>query len=310
MNRQKQGGWIVDRPGRGFEPANLEQFSTYSVIFKPMCAARTRARGPARASGGRRARAGARARVPASKRNSPFLCAIRIYRRFMTHQSCRDALQGRCIHFSRVPASRVDAGLETGVTRGSRIAGRRRVARRRDAGRRDARSSVGRPSRRRANEGARERTKAAVARARRGRGRAREARFMLRARARALASSTARATIAEEGARAWRAATQTIFVRFASKKQGGSSSNGRDSNPKFLGLKRGDGEVVRPGHILARQRGTKWHPGTNCGIGKDHTLFALVQGKVCFSTDKHRGRKLINVAPLSKTHPKYVEGVA
>ena len=110
--------------------------------------------------------------------------------------------------------------------------------------------------------------------------------------------------------RAWRAATQTIFVRFASKKQGGSSSNGRDSNPKFLGLKRGDGEVVRPGHVLARQRGTKWHPGTNCGIGKDHTLFALVQGKVCFSTDKHRGRKLINVAPLSKTHPKYVEGVA
>ena len=133
---------------------------------------------------------------------------------------------------------------------------------------------------------------------------------MLRARARALASSTARATIEEEGARAWRAATQTIFVRFASKKQGGSSSNGRDSNPKFLGLKRGDGEVVRPGHVLARQRGTKWHPGTNCGIGKDHTLFALVQGKVCFSTDKHRGRKLINVAPLSKTHPKYVEGVA
>ena len=104
--------------------------------------------------------------------------------------------------------------------------------------------------------------------------------------------------------------SQTIFVRFASKKQGGSSSNGRDSNPKFLGLKRGDGEVVRPGHVLARQRGTKWHPGTNCGIGKDHTLFALVQGKVCFSTDKHRGRKLINVAPLSKTHPKYIEGVA
>ena len=202
------------------------------------------------------------------------------------------------------------AVLETCVNRGSPIAGRRRVARRRDARRRDARSSVGRPSRRRACEGARARTKAAVARARRGRGRAREARFMLRARARALASSTARATIAEEGARAWRAATQTIFVRFASKKQGGSSSNGRDSNPKFLGLKRGDGEVVRPGHVLARQRGTKWHPGTNCGIGKDHTLFALVQGKVCFSTDKHRGRKLINVAPLSKTHPKYVEGVA
>ena len=272
MNRQKQGGWIAMAGPRGRRAcAHLDQFSTYSVIFKAMCAARTRARGPARASGGRRARAGLRIRVPVSP---------------------------------------IDAVLETCVNRGSRIAGRRRVARRRDAGRRDARSSVGRPSRRRACEGARARTKAAVARARRGRGRAREARFMLRARARALASSTARATIAEEGARAWRAATQTIFVRFASKKQGGSSSNGRDSNPKFLGLKRGDGEVVRPGHVLARQRGTKWHPGTNCGIGKDHTLFALVQGKVCFSTDKHRGRKLINVAPLSKTHPKYVEGVA
>ena len=131
-----------------------------------------------------------------------------------------------------------------------------------------------------------------------------------RARGRAVAGAGGRGTRAEEGARAGRAAAQTIFVRCAAKKQGGSSSNGRDSNPKFLGLKRGDGEVVRPGHVLARQRGTKWHPGTNCGIGKDHTLFALVQGKVCFSTDKHRGRKLINVAPLSKTHPKYVEGVA
>ena len=118
---------------------------------------------------------------------------------------------------------------------------------------------------------------------------------MLRARARALASSTARATIAEEGARAWRAATQTIFVRFASKKQGGSSSNGRDSNPKFLGLKRGDGEVVRPGHVLARQRGTKWHPGTNCGIGKDHTLFALEEGRVQFDIKGPKSRRTVSV---------------
>lgn len=102
----------------------------------------------------------------------------------------------------------------------------------------------------------------------------------------------------------------SVFARFASKKQGGSSSNGRDSNPKFLGLKRGDGEVVRPGNIIARQRGTKWHPGTNCGLGKDHTLFALVQGKVHFSTDKLKGRKLVHVAPLSKDHPKYIEGLA
>ena len=190
----------------------------------------------------------------------------------------------------------------------------RSARRREDAADARARRSTDRRSRapasdERERERARARTRRRGRARGRGRGRAREPRRMLRARARALASSTARATIADEGARAWRAAAQTIFVRHASKKQGGSSSNGRDSNPKFLGLKRGDGEVVRPGHILARQRGTKWHPGTNCGIGKDHTLFALVQGKVCFSTDKHRGRKLINVAPLSKTHPKYVEGV-
>merc|ERR1719352_716972 len=126
-----------------------------------------------------------------------------------------------------------------------------------------------------------------------------------------LTSSLAAATQGlPETSRATQSAFSLVSVRFASKKQGGSSSNGRDSNPKFLGIKKYGGEHVRPGAIIARQRGTKWHPGTNCGIGKDHTLFALVQGKVCFSTDKHRGRKLINVAPLSKTHPKYVEGVA
>lgn len=124
--------------------------------------------------------------------------------------------------------------------------------------------------------------------------------------ARALAASTTRS---ETGERELARGAQSIFVRFASKKQGGSSNNGRDSNPKFLGLKRGHGEVVRPGYVIARQRGTKWHPGTNCGIGKDHTLFALVQGKVHFSTDKLKGRKVVHVAPLSPEHPKYVEGL-
>ena len=128
-----------------------------------------------------------------------------------------------------------------------------------------------------------------------------------------LASATAstsgvRASAASEGT--WNAGVNAIFARFASKKQGGSSNNGRDSNPKFLGLKKGNGEVVRPGHIIARQRGTKWHPGVNCGIGKDHTLFALVQGKVLFSDDKLKGRKVVNVAPLNRDHPKYIEGVA
>ena len=132
--------------------------------------------------------------------------------------------------------------------------------------------------------------------------------------ARRLGCASARARALEErlavaGGALARGGPTSVFARFASKKQGGSSSNGRDSNPKFLGLKRGEGEVVRPGNIIARQRGTKWHPGTNCGLGKDHTLFALVQGKVHFSTDKHKGRKIVHVAPLSKDHPKYVEGL-
>jgi large subunit ribosomal protein L27 len=136
--------------------------------------------------------------------------------------------------------------------------------------------------------------------------------WMLRSAVRGgIASALTRTCAKEEraGCGIWNPAVNALFARFASKKQGGSSSNGRDSNPKFLGLKKGNGEVVRPGHIIARQRGTKWHPGVNCGIGKDHTIFALVQGKVCFSTDKLKGRKIVHVAPLSKEHPKYIEGV-
>ena len=68
----------------------------------------------------------------------------------------------------------------------------------------------------------------------------------------------------------------------AHKKGQGSSRNGRDSNPKYLGVKRGDGQQVLAGNILVRQRGTKIHPGNNVGCGKDHTLFALIDGYVKF----------------------------
>jgi large subunit ribosomal protein L27 len=76
---------------------------------------------------------------------------------------------------------------------------------------------------------------------------------------------------------------------FAHKKGQGSSSNGRDSNPQYLGIKRGDGSLVTAGTIIVRQRGTKYHPGRNVGRGKDDTLFALAGGKVAFLTKaKHK----------------------
>ena len=79
----------------------------------------------------------------------------------------------------------------------------------------------------------------------------------------------------------------------AHKKGQGSVKNGRDSNSKRLGVKKFGGEVVVPGNIILRQRGTKWHPGKNVGIGKDHTIFALVEGNVFFD---RKGRR-VNVAP-------------
>ena len=81
---------------------------------------------------------------------------------------------------------------------------------------------------------------------------------------------------------------------FAHKKGQGSSSNGRDSNPQYLGIKRGDGSLVTAGTIIVRQRGTKFHPGRNVGRGKDYTLFALVGGKVSFITKANR--KFVTVA--------------
>ena len=89
-------------------------------------------------------------------------------------------------------------------------------------------------------------------------------------------------------------------VRLASKKAGGSTSNGRDSNPKFLGIKKYGGELVRPGNIIARQRGTKWHPGENCGIGTDHTLFSLVDGKVKFTKNRVKGRTIVNIEKFTE----------
>ena len=74
----------------------------------------------------------------------------------------------------------------------------------------------------------------------------------------------------------------------AHKKAGGSSRNGRDSESKRLGVKKFGGEAVIPGNIIIRQRGTKWHPGANVGMGKDHTLFALEAGAVAFPQESQR----------------------
>ena len=85
----------------------------------------------------------------------------------------------------------------------------------------------------------------------------------------------------------------------AHKKAGGSSRNGRDSDGKRLGIKQFGGESVVAGNVLARQRGTKWHPGRNVGIGKDHTLFALTNGRVKFNT-KAKGRVFVSVLPMTE----------
>ncbi len=81
----------------------------------------------------------------------------------------------------------------------------------------------------------------------------------------------------------------------AHKKAGGSTRNGRDSNPKYLGVKRYGGESVEAGNIIVRQRGTKFHAGPNVGVGKDHTLFALADGKVRFETRGKPIRKYVTV---------------
>ncbi|AKS42361.1 50S ribosomal protein L27 [Wenzhouxiangella marina] len=83
----------------------------------------------------------------------------------------------------------------------------------------------------------------------------------------------------------------------AHKKAGGSTRNGRDSNPKFLGVKRYGGEQVLAGNILVRQRGTRFHAGNNVKAGRDHTLFALTDGKVVFEERGLPKRKFISIVP-------------
>ena len=85
----------------------------------------------------------------------------------------------------------------------------------------------------------------------------------------------------------------------AHKKAGGSSRNGRDSAAQRLGVKKFGSEAVLAGNIIVRQRGTKWHPGVNVGMGKDHTLFALIDGRVDFRK-KANGRTFVNVAAPMK----------
>ena len=85
----------------------------------------------------------------------------------------------------------------------------------------------------------------------------------------------------------------------AHKKAGGSSRNGRDTAGRRLGVKKFGGEAVVGGNIIIRQRGTKWHPGSNVGLGRDHTIFALVDGRVAFQT-KAKGRTYVSVEPFAE----------
>ena len=85
----------------------------------------------------------------------------------------------------------------------------------------------------------------------------------------------------------------------AHKKAGGSSRNGRDSGGQRLGMKMFGGEVAIPGNIIARQRGTQWHPGVNVGMGTDHTLFATATGRIEFRT-KAKGRIVVSVVPATE----------
>jgi large subunit ribosomal protein L27 len=84
----------------------------------------------------------------------------------------------------------------------------------------------------------------------------------------------------------------------AQKKGGGSTRNGRDSQPKMLGVKAFGGQVISAGSIIVRQRGTRFHAGANVGMGRDHTLFALVDGTVSFATKGAQNRKTVIVTPV------------
>ena len=85
----------------------------------------------------------------------------------------------------------------------------------------------------------------------------------------------------------------------AHKQAGGSSRNGRDSESKRLGVKRYGGQFVLAGNIIVRQRGTEFHPGLNVGLGKDHTLFALIDGNVEFTIKGEQRRRTVNIVPVA-----------
>ena len=86
----------------------------------------------------------------------------------------------------------------------------------------------------------------------------------------------------------------------ASKKGVGSTRNGRDSNPKYLGVKIFGGQAVEAGNIIVRQRGTQFHAGDNVGMGRDHTLFSLVTGKVKFDVKGAQNRRVVSVEPVAE----------
>ncbi|PRW56434.1 50S ribosomal L27 isoform A [Chlorella sorokiniana] len=104
------------------------------------------------------------------------------------------------------------------------------------------------------------------------------------------------------------AGVQWQQLRWASKKQGGSTQNTKDSLPKYLGVKLFGGQRCRPGNIIVRQRGTEFHPGANVGMGRDHTIFSLVEGRVKFSRDPRTKRRVVGVEPL-EPRPQRVEQV-
>lgn len=85
----------------------------------------------------------------------------------------------------------------------------------------------------------------------------------------------------------------------ATKKAGGSTRNGRDSNPKYLGVKRSDGQLVQAGSIIVRQRGTRFHAGSGVGLGRDHTLYALTTGFVKFLNKGALNRKFVAIIPVT-----------
>ncbi|MCB9965984.1 MAG: 50S ribosomal protein L27 [Rhodospirillales bacterium] len=92
----------------------------------------------------------------------------------------------------------------------------------------------------------------------------------------------------------------------AHKKAGGSSRNGRDSEGRRLGVKRYGGEEILAGNIIIRQRGTKWHPGKGVGLGKDHTIFALIDGMVKFTRGRN-DRSIVNVVAANDEMPQAAE---